>query len=102
MRKGVSIRLSRWDRAQLERLIKDPSSERGEVRRAVALLATDAGLGTNAIVRVSGLSKPVVWRWQQRYASEGLLGLRPRRPGRPQKSGELAGILAETIAMQPP
>src|SRR3954470_4408166 len=43
--------------------------------RAEIVLATADGLGTNAIMRRTGKSKPCVWRWQERYMQEGVLGL---------------------------
>ena len=39
------------------------------------MLATADGLGTNAIMRRRGMSKPCVWRWQERYLEEGGPGL---------------------------
>ena len=38
------------------------------------LLSAD-GLGTHAIMRAAGVSKTVVWRWQDRFAQEGVDGL---------------------------
>ena len=35
------------------------------VKRAKVIMATD-GCGTSEIMRQSELSKPVVWRWQER------------------------------------
>jgi transposase len=46
------------------------------------LLAAD-GVGTNEIVRRTGLSKPTVIFWKRRYATEGAGGLKDRlyQPG---------------------
>ena len=48
------------------------------------MLATAEGFGTMAIMRATGMSKPSVWRWQERYAAEGVDGLTrdKTRPGR--------------------
>ena len=48
------------------------------------MLATADGLGTTAIMKRTGKSKPCVWRWQERSVEEGVDGLlRDRtRPGR--------------------
>ena len=56
--------------------------------RAGIVLATADGLGTVAIMRRTGKSKPCVWRWQERYVAEGVEGLlrdktRPARAARP-------------------
>ena len=41
--------------------------------RIVLLSADD--LGTHAIMREAGVSKTAFWRWQERFAQEGLDGL---------------------------
>ena len=43
--------------------------------RADIVLATADGLGTVAIMRRTGKSKPCVWRWQERYVAEGVEAL---------------------------
>ncbi len=51
-----------------------------------SILATADGCGTAEIMRRSGRSKPVVWRWQARYMAEGIAGLtrdKTRKPGKP-------------------
>jgi Winged helix-turn helix len=45
------------------------------VWRARIVLATAEGHGTNAIMRLTGKSKPCVWRSQERYIAEGVEGL---------------------------
>ena len=43
------------------------------------------GCGTAEIMRRSGKSKPVVWRWQARFMAEGVDGLtrdKTRKPGK--------------------
>ena len=45
------------------------------VWRAAIVLATADGHGTNSIMRLTGKSKPCVWRWQERYIEEGVDGL---------------------------
>jgi hypothetical protein len=47
------------------------------------VLATADGLGTVAIMRHTAKSKTVVWRWQERFAQEGVDGLCDKtRPSR--------------------
>ena len=49
------------------------------------ILATAEGCGTALIMRRSGKSKPVVWRWQARFMAEGVDGLtrdKTRKPGK--------------------
>ena len=53
--------------------------------RANIILATADGFGTTEIMRRSGKSKPVVWRWQARFMAQGVGGLtrdKTRKPGK--------------------
>jgi len=61
--------------AGLEAIISDRNSTSKAVWRARIVLATADGHGTNAIMRLTGKSKPCVWRWQERYIAEGIDGL---------------------------
>ena len=67
--------MSPANRARLERLVADRNTRSKVVWRAEIVLATADGLGTNAIMRRTGKSKPCVWRWQERYVEEGVEGL---------------------------
>ena len=53
----------------------DRNSPQKHVWRAGIVLATADGLGTVAIMRRTAKSKTVVWRWQERFAKEGVGGL---------------------------
>jgi transposase len=62
------------------------------------LLATADGVGTVKIMRWTGMSKPTVWRWQERYLDEGVPGLKreigslsPKPQGNPGR-GKLTGV----------
>jgi len=72
MRNDICIYLSPEDRARLERLAADRNTPRKVVWRAGIVLATAEGLGTNAIMRHTGKSKPSVWRWQERFVAAGV------------------------------
>src|SRR4051812_46145107 len=75
MRKGISIEVGAADRARLEAIVADRNSPQKHVWRAKIILGTADGLGTGGIVRRTGKSKPSVWRWQARFAAEGMPGL---------------------------
>ena len=75
MRNEICIYLSPSNRARLERLVADRNTRSKVVSRAGIVLATADGLGTVAIMRRTGKSKPCVWRWQERYVAEGVEGL---------------------------
>jgi hypothetical protein len=102
MRQGVVVRLTSRDRRQLETIIRDPRSTSDAVCRSVVVLATADGLGTSEVMRLSSLSKPVVWRWQERYMHEGVAGLVPRRAGRPPTSWDLVHRLVKAMESWPP
>ena len=75
MRSGISFTLSIADRLRREALIANRNTPQKHVWCArIVLLSTD-GLGTHAIMREAGVSKTVAWRWQDRFAQEGVDGL---------------------------
>ena len=61
------------------------------------MLATADGLGTVTIMHTAGLSKTAVWRWQERFMSEGVGGLL-RHKTRPARIARLTDDVAERIA----
>ena len=63
----------------LEAIVADRSAPQKHVWRAHIILPTAEGCGTAEIMRRSGKSKPVVWRWQARFMAEGVDGLHPRQ-----------------------
>ena len=85
MRTGISFEVSAADRIRLEAPVADRNTPAKVMWRSKINLATSDGHGTNAIQRITGKSKPCVWRWQERYAAEGVDGLtrdKTRLPGR--------------------
>jgi hypothetical protein len=86
MREGITVDVSATDRARLEAVVVDRNSPQKHVWRARIILAAAEGLGTVAIMRRTGKSKPCVWRWQARFMAEGVAGLlrdKTRPPGTP-------------------
>ena len=74
-RDDICIYVGPANRARLEAIIADRNSTSEAVWRARIVFATAEGHGTNAIMRLTGKSKPCVWRWQERYIAEGVDGL---------------------------
>ena len=68
MRPGIIVDVTAADRARLEAVMADRNSPQKHAWRAAIVLATADGLGTNAIMRRTGMSKTAVWRWQERFA----------------------------------
>ena len=74
-RDDICLYLSPFGRSKLNEIKADRSSSRKVVWRADIVLATADRLGTNAIMKRTGKSKPCVWRGQERYVDEGVDGL---------------------------
>ena len=105
MRNDICIYLSPANRARLERLVADRNTRSKVIWRAGIVLATADGLGTVAIMRRTGKSKPCVWRWQERYVAEGVEGLL-RDKTRPSRKKPLAAevklrVLTKTANERP-
>jgi transposase len=105
-RDDICIHVSPANRTRLEAIIKDRNSSSKAVWRAKIVLATSSGLGTNAIMKLTGKSKPCVWRWQERFVEEGVEGLlrdKTRPPGRkPLSAAVKRKVLTKTASETPP
>ena len=105
MRSGISFTLSTSDRLRLEALVADRNTSQKHVWRARIVLLSANGLGTHAIMREAGVSKTVVWRWQDRFAQEGVDGLLrdKTRPARiPPLGPEVAARVVALTQGDPP
>ena len=96
MRSGVSISVSAADRRRLDAIAADRSTPQKHVWRARIVLLTAGGLGTNAIMAATGKSKTCVWRWQERFMSEGVDGLLRDRT-RPSRIAPLKPEVTERV-----
>ena len=105
MRSGISFTLPAPDRLRLEALVADRNTPQKHVWRARIVLLSADGLGTHAIMREAGVSKTAVWRWQERFAQEGLDGLLrdKTRPARiPPLGPEVAARVVALTQADPP
>ena len=96
MRTGISFSVTTADLDRLRALMKDRNAPQKHVWRARIVLLSAEGAGTNAIMRETGKSKTCVWRWQERFAAEGVDGLL-RDKTRPSRIPRLAPSVAERI-----
>ena len=96
MRTGISFTVSPSDRLRLEAVIGDRNSPQKHVWRCRIVLLSAAGEGTNAIMRMAGISKTAVWRWQERFMAEGVDGLL-RDMTRPSRIAPLGAKVAERV-----
>jgi transposase len=104
-RDDICIYVSDANRALLNVIIADRNSARKLAWRAEIVLATADGLGTAAIMRRTGKSKPCVWRWQERYMEEGVEGLKrdKTRPSRkpPLSAQTKLAVIKKTTTEKP-
>src|SRR6185312_2303519 len=96
MRQGITFSVSSKDRTRLEAVVADRNSPQKHVWRAQIVLLTAAGHGTAAIMRGSGTSKTAVWRWQERFMTEGVAGLL-RDKTRPSRIAPLGAEVEEAV-----
>jgi transposase len=105
-RTDICLYLGPADRAELQALLTNRNTPRKLVWRADIVLATADGRGTVEIMRRTGMSKPTVWRWQERYLDEGMPGLKrdKTRPSRvpPLPREVRLKVIAKTVQETPP
>ena len=105
MREGIDIEVSAADRERLAAVVGDRNSPQKHVWRARIILATGEGCGTAEVMRRAGVSKPCVWRWQERFMREGVAGLlhdKTRKPGLPPLPSALVDHVVALTLAEPP
>ena len=105
MRAGIIVKVTPEDRRRLEAILLDRSAPQKHVWRANIILATADGCGTGEVMRRSGKSKPVVWRWQERFMQEGVAGLlrdKTRLPGKKPLAAETVQCVVDLALGAPP
>jgi transposase len=105
MRTGIKVDVTATDRSQLDAIVADRSAPQKHVWRAqIVLLAAD-GCGTAESMRNASVSKTVVWRWQERFMTDGVAGLLrdKTRPSRiPSLEAEIAARVVSATHADPP
>ena len=98
MAQTVCIVLGEEDRKRLAAIVGDRNRPQKHVQRARIILLSADRLAVLAVARQTVASRPAVWRWQQRFAEEGVDGLlrdKTRKPGKkPLPAATVAKILA--------
>ena len=101
MSQTVSLVLSPQTRRALEAIVEDRRREVKHVLRARIVLLSDTRLPGQEVARQVGVSRPMAWRWQQRFAEEGLdclLRDKTRSPGTPATpQAEVQAALESTL-----
>ena len=97
--------VSAEDRVRLEAIIADRNRTQKHVARARIILHSSDRLNVAEIARLSGVSRPAVWRWQRRYAEAGVDGLLregTRKPGKPPMADADVQRLIALTCSEPP
>ena len=106
MRGNLGLFVCAADRARLAAIVADRNRPQKHVWRAQVVLLTSDRVGTAEIMRRTGLSKPSVWRWQERYIEAGVDGLLrdKTRPSRIPALAEakVAEVVRRTLEEPPP
>lgn len=105
MAQTVCVLVGTPDRQRLEAITSDRNRQRKHVERAQVILASIGGGPVQRTATQVGISRPMVWRWQQRFAEQGVDGLlrdKTRKPGKPPIAAEtVARVVALTCAAPP-
>src|SRR4051812_13138142 len=105
MAQTVCVILTEAEKARLRAISEDRSQPLKHIQRARVVLLSAERLPVLEVAHQAGLSRPAVWRWQQRYAEEGIDGLlrdKTRPPGKPPHStNTVAEVLALTCSEPP-
>src|SRR5487761_2504026 len=105
MAQTVCVTVSASDKERLEAIVADRNRPQKHIERARVVLAS---AGSDPVQRVAarlGVSRPMVWRWQQRFAEEGADGLlrdKTRKPGKPPISAETVALVVALTCADPP
>lgn len=105
MAQTVSVIIGAEDRARLAAILTDRNRPQKHAQRAKIVLLSGERLPVLEVARRADVSRPAVWRWQVRYAEQGVDGLlrdKTRKPGRaPLPTTTVAKVLALTCSEPP-
>jgi transposase len=105
MAQSVCVVVNAADREGLAAIVADRNRPRKHVERVRIVLASADRGSTQTVARTVGVSRPTVWRWQQRFADAGVEGLlrdRTRKPGKAPIAGETVARLVALTCTEPP
>jgi transposase len=105
MPQTVCILLNADDRARLEAVTGDRNRPLKHICRAQIILFSAERLAVLEVARRAGASRPAVWRWQQRYAEQGVDGLlrdKTRKPGKTPLGKEIEQRIVTLTCAAPP
>jgi transposase len=97
--------VSAEDRARLAAVVADRNRPQKHAARARIILASAERLDVATVARRAGISRPAVWRWQQRFAEAGVDGLlrdKTRKPGKPRTADAIVRQVVALTCGEPP
>ena len=95
----------RREREQLAAIEAHRNRPRKHVERARIVLASGDRHSAQRVAQSTGISRPTVWRWQQRFAEseiDGLLRDKTRKPRKPPITAETTARVIELTCSEPP
>jgi transposase len=105
MAQTVCPLVSDQDRQRLAAVLADRNRPQKHVARARIILASTGRLEVAEVARRAVISRPAVWRWQQRFAEAGVDGLlrdKTRKPGKPATSAAVVQQVVALTCAEPP
>src|SRR5215471_2281777 len=105
MAQRVCVVLSATEHEQLAAIAADRNRPRKHVERARIVLVSADRRSAQQVAQRVGVSRPTVWRWQQRFAEAGVEGLlrdKTREPGKAPLAAETTARVVALICTEPP
>lgn len=102
MAQTVSILLNAADRERLDQIVGDRNRPFKHVLRAKIVLLSGDRLPVLEVAHRAGFSRPAVWRWQQRFAEEGVDALLRDKTRKPCMAPISAPVVARIVALTGP
>ena len=99
MAQTVSILAKASDAERLLGIVGDRNRPLKHIQRANIVLFSGERLSVLEVARRAGVSRPAVWRWQRRYAEEGVDGLLRDKTRKPGKTPIAASVVARIVAL---
>src|SRR5215471_15987602 len=99
MAQTVCVIVSAVDRERLQAIAGDRNQLGKHVDRARIVLASAEREPAQRVAAHAAVSRPTVWRWQQRYAEAGVEGLLRDKTRKPGKTPIAAAATARVVAL---
>jgi transposase len=99
MAQQVCVVLSAAEREQLAAIVADRNRPRKHAERARIVLASADRGPAQRVAQSIGVSRPTVWRWQQRFAESGVEGLLRDKTRKPGKAPIAVQTTARVVAL---